>query len=277
MKIGTYPYPHLAVFSAAFLFLSVLLNIAYPAGHLFTWRLLLPSIDVLFLFIPLAVAACWGRRALLLTSLPTWVLFLILRLFRIGDTVVPMYLDRPFNLYIDSGYLFGLYDLLKTSSHGYDFLLMSAGAAGAALGICVSSWYAWQSAAKALMVGRIRRIILGVSGLLLGFALVWGPGITGSSILVHFIQEIFSIRQQLEQQQSFAARLERTIKDRGTAPASLNGLEGADVLLFVVESYGRTVFSNPAYRQTMSATLSRFAKTLDQHGFSAVSSYGSVN
>ena len=273
MKIGTYPYPHLAVFSAAFLFLSVLLNIAYPAGHLFTWRLLLPSIDVLFLFIPLAVAACWGRRALLLTSLPTWVLFLILRLFRIGDTVVPMYLDRPFNLYIDSGYLFGLYDLLKTSSHGYDFLLMSAGAAGAALGICVSSWYAWQSAAKALMVGRIRRIILGVSGLLLGFALVWGPGITGSSILVHFIQEIFSIRQQLEQQQSFAARLERTIKDRGTAPASLNGLEGADVLLFVVESYGRTVFSNPAYRQTMSATLSRFAKTLDQHGFSAVSSY----
>ena len=266
------PWPPLLALLAAFFFLSVLLNLDYPADHLFTWRLLLPSVDVWFLLLFLALAACCGRRLLFWTSLPVCALFLILRLFRIGDTVVPMYLDRQFNLYIDSRYLFGLYDLLKTSSHRGDFLLMSAGMAVVAGVFIVSSWYAWRIASRALSDNRVRISFLGGSGLLLGAALA-GGWTAGPPALLRLGQEILFIHRQVEQQRGFAALLEKTARERAAGPASLKGLKRADVLLFVVESYGRIVFSRPRYRQAMEATMQRFAGVLDRQGFKAVSSF----
>jgi hypothetical protein len=101
--------PPLLILAAAAGVLSILLNIEYPADRLFSWHLVLPSMDVWLLLLPLAlVAACWGARVLFWTTLPIWTLFLVLRLLRIGDAVVPMYLNRPFNLYLDSAYLYGL-------------------------------------------------------------------------------------------------------------------------------------------------------------------------
>ena len=273
MKLRRLPWPLLLGLPAAFLFLSILLNLNFAASPLFSWRLLLPSSDIWLLLIPLAIAACFGKRCLLRTSLSVWALFLALRLFRIGETVVPMYLNRPFNLYIDTGYLFGLYDLLKTSSRPWDFRLMMAVGAGVTLGGMVTSWYAWKAAAKALAVNQIRLWFLGGSGLILGAALILGWAAASPPVLVHLAKEILLIQKKSEQQQAFVARLEQAARDRGARPASLNGLEGADVLLFMVESYGRIVFSRPQYRPAMDATLNRFAKVLDQHGFAAVSSY----
>ncbi|MBI5895842.1 MAG: hypothetical protein HZB24_07540, partial [Desulfobacterales bacterium] len=86
-------------------------------------------------------------------------------------------------------------------------------------------------------------------------------------------EELLLIREQLAQTRAFAARLEQTTKDRATGTFSLEGLAGADVLLFMVESYGRTVFTRPVYRPAMEATLTEFAKRLDPHGFKSVSTY----
>jgi hypothetical protein len=272
MKIGLTPWRPLLRFSAAFVFLSVLLNLDYPAGHFFSWRLLRPSMDVWMLLVFMTMAACCGKRALFWGSLMTGVLYLVLRLFRIGDIALPVYLNRPFNLYIDSAYLFDLYDLLKTSAHQGDFLMLSATALTVALGVIASSFYAWRTAAGALSDSRVR-IIVGGSGLILAAGLVWGWQAAKPPAMIRLGQEILSIRDQLEQERAYLARLEKTAKDRAAGPAHLNGLEGADVLLFVVESYGRTVFSRPRYRTAMEATLNGFAKTLDQYGFTAVSAY----
>ena len=273
MKFRQHPRSSLLNLLAAYLFLSVLLNLDFPTNHPFPCRLLLPSIDIWLLLIPMAIAACFGKRCLLWTSVSVWTLFLSLRLFRIGETVVPMYLNRPFNLYIDSSYFFGLYDLLKTSSQQWEFRLMTALAAIWSLGGIVASWYAWQSAARALTVAGIRLSFLGGSGLLLGATLIAGWETAGSPALLRLGQEILLIQAQVEHQEAFVARLEQAAQARGTTSNSLKGLEGADVLLFLIESYGRIVFSRPQYRQTLDATLSRFTKVLDQHGFKAVSSY----
>jgi len=273
MNFTNRSWPPLLTLSAAIGILSVLLNVAYPAERLFTWHLLLPSIDVWLLLLPLTLAASCGKRTLFWITLPTWALFLGLRLIRIGDSVVPMYLDRPFNLYIDSGYLYGLYDLLKTSSGRDDFLLLSAGAAMVTLGVCAVSWLAWQMAAKALTSDRIRIPFLGVSGLVLGSALIGGWQPAQPLTLVRLGQEIRSIHQQIEQQRAVVTQMERTAQERSANPASLNGLGGADVLLFIIESYGRVVFSQPQYRQVMEATMTDFGKTLALQGFEAVSSY----
>ena len=266
-------WPLLPGLVMAVLILSILLNVEYPADSLFSWRLVEPSLDVWLLLLPLTVASCYGKRLLFWTTLLTWILFLALRLLRIADTLVPIYLDRPFNLYIDSGYLFGLYDLLKTSSQQGDFPRLAAGAAVATLGIGGLSWYAWHYVANALTSTRIRVAFLGGAGLVLGAALIGGWLPARPPALVRLAQEIRSIRLQTQQQQAFVAQLEQTAKDREAGPSSLNGLEGADVLLFVVESYGRVAFSRPQFRPSMEATLDRFGKTLAQHGFTAVSSY----
>ena len=268
------PWPSLLALAAAVLLLSVLLNFDYPAARLFSWRLLLPSVDVCLLLLLLALAAGGGKRTLFRTTSLLWVLFLVLRLLRIGDTVVPLYLDRPFNLYIDAGYLYGLYDLLKTSARPGDFLLLATAAVLTTLAFAALSWLAWRGAAKALTDHRIRAPLLGGAGVILGAALIWGWQPARPPALVRLGQELRSIHQQIEQQQAFVARLEQTARARSAGPpATLGGLGGADVLLFIIESYGHVVFNQPQYRPAIAATMDRFGRTLAEHGFSAVSSY----
>lgn len=257
----------------AFFFLSVLLNFNYPAIHWFSWKLVQPSIDCWLLLIVLAIAACRSKRLLFWTTLTIYALFLILRMIRIGDTVVPMYFNRPLNLYIDSGYIFSLYDLLKTSTLKEDVLLISASAVVVVLGYLALSWYAWRLAARSLSVKPVRISLLLLSSLLFSAAFISGWQPTETPAIVRLYQEALSTRKQLKNQQVIVARMEETAQDRKTGPASLKGLEGADVLLIMVESYGHIVFSRPQYREAMNTTMSNFAKVLDQHGFIAVSSY----
>lgn len=273
MKPGKIAYASLVKLFGAFFFLSVLLNFDYPTDHGFSWKLVQPSIDCWLLLIVLAIAACRSKRLLFWTTLSIYPLFLVFRLIRIGDTVVPMYFNRPLNLYIDSGYLFSLYDLLKTSSHKEYILLISASVIVVVLGYTVSSWYAWQLAAKSLLDKPVRISLLALSGLLISAAFIsgWHPAETPA--LVRLYEEALSTRHQLKKQQAVFARMEETAQERGRGPLSLDGLKGVDVLLFMVESYGHIVFSRPQYREAMKTTMTNFAKVLDQHGFIAVSSY----
>ncbi len=260
-------------FAAAFVCLSVLLNCNYPAARFFSWQLLQPSIDVWLLLLLLALAACCGRRLLFVTIVPVWLLYLLLRLLRIGDTVVPMYLNRPFNLYLDSAYLSSLYDLLATSSDNKDMMLMAATGTAVALGVIVLSWLAWQTAAKVLADKRVRLFFLGGTALFFSTAFLsgWYPAATPATVRLG--QEILSIHQQHQQQQAVIDRIEQAALERKEHPESLKALKGADVLVFLIESYGHIVYTRPRYRQAMETTMTGLAEILAQHGFMAVSSY----
>jgi hypothetical protein len=202
-----------------------------------------------------------------------WTLFLFLRLFRFGDVAVPIYFNRPFHLFIDSARIPDLFDLLKTSSRDGEFIKLSVITITAALGVMVSSGYAWQRAARALTINRLRLAFLGASGIILCTVLIAGWKPMETSALVRLGQQVRSGQQQGDQQLPIGARLAQAAREREAGPVSLNGLGGADVLLFMVESYGRIVFSRPEYRQAMTATLAAFAEVLDQQGFGVVSAY----
>jgi hypothetical protein len=273
MKIRMLPWRPLLELSGALLLLSALLNVNYPADRLFSWRLLLPSGDVCVLLALTAMAAWGGGRTLFRTGLAAWVLFMALRLFRIGDITIPFYLNRPFNLYIDSRYLFDLYDLLKTSARKGQFLMLAAFALTLVLGVMAASGYAFRAAARALSDRPIRILFLGGSGLILAAALVGGWRAAEPPAMIRLGRQILSIEDQRQQERAFVARLEKTARARAAGPAALKELAGADVLLFMVESYGRTVFSRPNYRPAMEATMARFGGVLARHGFKACSTY----
>ncbi|MDA8140656.1 MAG: hypothetical protein M0036_18580 [Desulfobacteraceae bacterium] len=272
MKISNFPWPRLLSLLAAFYFLSVLLNLDYPTHQFLSAWLLLPSPDVWLLFGILALAAYGGKRTLAWTGWTLTALYLVLRAFRLGDVAVPMYLNRPFNLYVDSTYLLSIYDLLKTGSRQKDFLLMAAMVPVFVVGVIAASLYAWRLAARALGDFRVRSVFLGGSGLLLAMAVLWGWSVRPSAV-IRLGQELSRVPRQIEEERAFALRLKEVEKQRAALPSTLKGLAGADVLLFFVESYGRTVFTNPQYRPAMTAILDRFAQTLNQHGFLAVSNY----
>jgi hypothetical protein len=257
----------------AFSFLSVLLNFNYPAVHWFSWTLLQPSIDCWILFLVLAVAAFCSKRLLFWTTLTIYFLFLVLRLIRIGDTVVPMYLNRPLNLYIDSGYIFSLFDLLKTSTLEEDVFLITASAILVLLGYTASSGYALWLAAKSLLQKSIRISFMAFSAMLISGAFIsgWQPAETPA--IVRLYQEAQSARQQINTQQDVVNRMAKVARERKSDFVSLQGLQGADVLLIMVESYGHIVFSDPQYKEAMHATMNSFAKVLERHQFMAVSSY----
>ena len=272
MKLNSIRYFPAIACVAAFVCLSVLLNFTYPADHFSALQLLQPSIDVWLLFVLLGLAACSGERLLFLTLVAVWVLFLVLRLIRIGDTVVPMYFNRPFNLYLDSGYLFSLYDLLTTSADKKSVVLTTAGGTAVVLGFMALSWFAWRTVARALAGKKVRFFFLGGSSLILSLALLRGWGPTATPIIVRLGQEIVSIRHQQQLQQAVMVRIEQVARERNNNPATLTGLKGADVLVFMVESYGQIVYTSPEYRQAMESTMSELAEILAQHGFKAVSS-----
>ena len=273
MKFSTFtPRPMLS-FLAACALLSVLLHVNYPADHFFSRQLLMPSIDVWLLLIFLALAAGWGRRLLVCTTVVVWLLFLLLRLIRIGDVVVPMYLNRPFNLYLDSQYLSSLLDLLQTSSDGRGIILMAAGGTAVILGFIALSLLAWKTAAGALADKRVRLFFVGGSVLLFSLAFHWDWQPPATPTIVRLGQEMRSFHRQHQQQQAFISRMEEASGQKTAEPVTLTRLQGADVLLFIIESYGRIVYTRPQYRQTMQATMTRLAETLAQHGMRAVSSF----
>jgi hypothetical protein len=145
-----------------------------------------------------------------------------------------------------------------------------------ALGVIISSWYAWRTAAGGLLDHRVRLPFLVASGLFLGAGLLREWPATKPPAMVRLGQEILSIHRQQEQQRAVIARIAAMARDRkihASSDKGLKGLQGADVLLFMVESYGHIVFNRSDYRPAMEATMADFAGNLEQHGFMADSSY----
>ncbi|MGA9477344.1 MAG: hypothetical protein WBV21_06170, partial [Desulfobacterales bacterium] len=92
-----------------------MMNLTVPGLQPFSAALLLPSCEVFILMAVTAVAVRWGLPFHALYYLPAIAVVLFLRLFIFADFLVPFYLNRQFNLYIDSVYLPDLINLLYKS------------------------------------------------------------------------------------------------------------------------------------------------------------------
>ena len=102
-------------FLLAWTFLNVLMNIKYPAQQIHILTLFRVSPEVLgMMMIPLA-ATCMGLRFHPALYLPLSAVVIFLRLFRIGDILVPMFFFRPFNLFLDAQFVPDLIHLLYTT------------------------------------------------------------------------------------------------------------------------------------------------------------------
>ena len=269
-----------AVFTAAWLVLNLFMTVDIPLPPSLSFKPLLPSLEIWCLLVVLSVLA-WRRVPFTgRVYLPLMALLVFGRLFRVGDVVMPVYFNRPFNLYMDVGYLPGLGHLLAHSFTPLEMALYGAAAAVLVAAVLWALQRALRTAHGAFQSAGARRgfwaltatLLLLVGAHRLG---AWperlGPPAVSLTPRVAaeaaFILNIRAIRQR---GLSVVEMAEARIPDYA---APLAGLGGRNVYLFFVESYGETLFGNPAHRKPFAPTLARFEGDLARGGYHVYSRF----
>ena len=225
------------LFLLAWAFLNVLMNVRYPArGH--HWAMLLQiSPEVLGVLFFILVAAWMRLRFHTAIYLPLTAVFILLRLFRIGDIMVPMYFFRPFNLFIDSQFLTDLIHLLYTTSSFKAFVLASMFASALLFGITWAVWKSLKTLHHYLLDRRNRSFALGLIIVIL-MVMQYLPAvgdrihtnIIARSFLHRIVEEFDFILHAKGYREQRISMIEEAIKKEENIPSSLDKLENADVV-----------------------------------------------
>ena len=266
--------------AAAVAFLNVLMNFSYPAGDNQISRLLLMSPEIFVVLMALGLAAFSRLPAHAALFLPLTLAVIFLRLFRLADSFVPAYFFRPFNLYLDSQFVPDLLFLLYSTLPLTVFCLWSL---LAVLAIGLTAWgitralkiiYAFISG-----LGRIRA--LAATAALLGFMIYSPQPWTGGRAEFIFAPGIF---QRVAAEFDFILHLSVSIQKHQAAfdaviqkgrsyQRPLTKLNGSDVYVFFIESYGHTVFADPRHSPLITPFLQDSEHHLKKHGYLVCSNF----
>ena len=193
--------------------------------------------------------------------------------FQAADALIPLFFNRPFELFTDITYLPDLYALMRDTMPAWLFypglLLLIAGLGGLGLGLYTGFHYLRRGFQDRMV--RYGFLILLV---VLALADLAGPlRFTANTVLPRMTEEAVKIvkKEQFLQEQEDA--FSRQVQDSNRVMRPLEGLEGADVYLFIVESYGYTLYSEPEHFELIEPELRAFQDRVDQAGFRIASTF----
>jgi hypothetical protein len=261
-------------------FLNILLNLRYPAPQEPMWLPLLVSPEALLIMAVLCLATWfnwpYGRSLLFLLTL----LVVFLRLFRSADALVPMYFFRPFNLYIDAQFLPVLIRLLYKTVPLKNFSLYSAVGILTAAAVIAAAWWSLKTIYQSLAASKPGRVTVAAIVVVLAFQL-WLAGMTHISPwpifhpgFGHRVVEEFDFLLHVRGYRTRnLADIRRTTAELQRTPASLDRLNGANVYLIFIESYGQTLFDKDRHFPSFSAVLRKHEQDLANHGFAVRSGF----
>jgi hypothetical protein len=270
--------------------LNAMLNVRYPEDDP-PASYLLPSLDIAAMFSVFAAFALIreyaGRRfpliaaatipKLVVVLLAAWVLFM--RVYRVGDGVMGVWQSRSANMFSDISMLGEVTRLLYASLPPFTFVLT---ATGVTLAVPLVIWITF----RALMVGvhylstpkhiGIFAVVLGICAALspLGSRLEYPERYTGlfvSSLVPRIRQDIKEFYNDKRLRQARLAHAESAKNKLAASSGDLAKLGGANVLLFIVESYGEYALANPEISRHMDEAYADYEAMLDDGGFAAAS------
>jgi hypothetical protein len=265
---------------AAAVFLNALMNAGLTPAENQVSHLLLVSPEIFVIFILLGLAALiripYHRGVFLVLTLAV----IFLRLFRLADSLVPAYFFRPFNLYLDSQLLpdliFLLYSTvrLKTFILGSMLTVLAFGLAAVGIFFALKTIYAF-------LTNRSRRFIFLAAVALLG-TLIYSPQpwIKGQAAFVfapgrlHRVAAEFDFILHLsDTTQKHQAALNEVVHKGRAYPQPLAKLNGSDVYVFFIESYGHTVFADRRHSPLITPYLEDTERKLLKYGYLACSNF----
>jgi phosphoglycerol transferase MdoB-like AlkP superfamily enzyme len=261
-------------------FLNVLLNLRYPAPQESLWPSLLVSPESLLIIAILCIATGLNlpfHRSLIFLLM---LLVVFLRLFRFADELVPLYFFRPFNLYIDAQFVPVLIRLLYKTLPLKTFTFYSAVGIFLFAAITTGVWWSIKSIHQTLTRWRKARIMVAAIVAVLATQLLFSSAARINPLpvfqpvflnrIVAEIDFILHVRgyrtQNLQTISQTAAELEQT-------PSSLDKLNGADVYIVFIESYGQTIFDNKRHYPFILPVLTQYEQDLADQGFAVRSGF----
>jgi hypothetical protein len=269
-----------AGFALAWDFLNALVNIKYPAQAIQLQVFFKLSPEVLVLMAALSAATWMGLRFHNAAYLTLTAFILFLRLFRLGDILVPMYFFRPFNLYLDSQFLPDLIHLLYATSSGKTFVVAAILAAMLLAGISWGIWLSLKTIHNYLSNHRnpFWGVALFIAFLVMHQFLPVGgigsrPALFAQSFFHRVVEEFDFILHVKGYREKHLNVIDAAIKKGNETPSSLDRLKGANVYLLFVESYGHTIFADKRHFQKFKPFLINLEKSLNARKFSIYSSF----
>lgn len=265
----------------AWLFLQLLLSVDYPAPWSPLRHLLRPSLDVWGLLLIVSVWACVRASYTPRVYVPLILAFVFLRLFRLGDVLMPVYFYRPFNLYMDTRYVPDLLHLLYHSFTWSQRAMYGLAAALLSAALLIGIWKSFYLAFEAFAMPRCRRafwVLTALQALLMGVYLQgglppsrWGP--PGTSCTPRLIEEAAFIAKigEIKRQGLSAVEMASARIPPYTSP--LADLHQANVYLFIVESYGQTLFADPRHASRFLPVMAHIESDLAGSGYHVCSQF----
>ena len=263
----------------ALAFLNTVLNLdaAIPGRPWDSFLQLAPELLVLTIAMSLRVRRDTRFRPALYAPIAAAVIFLAL--FRLADTLVPMVFNRPFNLYLDTQHVpdvvFLGWMLLSPA-----FFAMAL--AGLALTLPSMIWGVVRSL-KILHGGLAANgpkpllscLAAGViaAGAWSGVRPEGAPALIGSTTLPRLVEEVRAILDLEGIRRRDQAAIQTAIERSRSTPTNLNALHRTPVFLFVIESYGQTVFSDPDHAARVTPVVKAVEADLRAAGFGMCSAY----
>ena len=238
---------------------------------LFAW--LRPSADfVLLLAVGFAMALRFGARRWL--THPLALTFLFVPLFRFGATVFPVFYGKELDLYNDLLMAPGLAHLLL---HRYAAWLQVV-IAIAVVGVVIALYFGFHRVVRAVLrAGERRRWCLGVLGacqlvVLAGWVEVSvAPRAKGTVVapgmLAPAVASTADAVQRWREASHYGEVLAEARARTATLPRALPGLEGADVYLLFIESYGMALHRKPATAERFRGWAAGWEESLHDQGF----------
>lgn len=196
-------------------------------------------------------------------------------LFLYADTLVLRTFNRPLSLVVDAGYLPDLYALMRDTLPAPVFI---AGLVLLPLVPAVSVWSFRRLAARTVRSaeGSPRRglVFAGLGAGLVLLDLAAGVPVLGSSSLPRLAEETRAVLGYRRYDRETREGFRRAAEEKPEAASyPLDRLAGRDVLLFIVESYGYTLYSEPRHFEGAEPYLRRFENRLAEAGYSMVSNF----
>ena len=215
----------------------------------------------------------WGRGAALGHILA--VLLLLVPIFRFAVTVMPVFYGKELDVYNDIAMFPGLVHLLL-HRHG---LFVQAGLVLGTLAVSAGVYYAtyraWRRVLASVVAGS-RRSRRGVFTVLAVFLLVGSFDLARdneSPLATAFLADdigraAVSIATSWREYNEYDRELEEARRRLDDVPTDLARLEGADVYVLFIESYGRCIFRDPERRSQLEQWSVDWLELLEAHGYS---------
>jgi hypothetical protein len=198
-----------------------------------------------------------------------------LALGRYADVTVPALFGRPINLYWDGRHLPALLSLAADGRMAALALLVAAALAGLLAVVFLSLRWAVRTIVDAAASARTQRI-LGVAAGSIAAAFFVGQA-SGTPGTARFFAAPVSATY-FEQARFVADALSDTAADQrlGASPrfdSNLRRLDGADVFLVFLESYGAATFDQPAFASALAARRAALGEAIRASGRRVVSAF----